>query len=278
MNKRLFRAAFTFGLVVMVLALAGPAHADSVQTFLFDTITTAGDMSIFSFTSGNHAGRATFTISGSDLIIGLTNTSLFDVMVPEENLTAIFFDLAGGPVLSPVSAILGEGTVVYQGSTMITDIDGDGDVDAYDRDVGGEWAYKRNVPTLPAAYTISSVGLDDLIGPKDRFDTTRNLSGPASPDGMQYGILSTGDNPATGNGGILGNPMSRDTVVFTLTGLPGNFGPKGISNVWFHYGTDYSPPSLPQTSIPEPITMIAFVMAAGTLSGYSYNRKKKDEQ
>ena len=147
---------------------------------------------------------------------------------------------------------------------------------ADDRDVGGEWAYKMNVPTLPATYAISSVGLDDLIGPKDRFDTTMNLAGPESPDGMQYGILSTGDDPATGNGGILGNTMSRDSVVFTLSGLEQDFDLGEISNVWFHYGTSYASPLPPPPEMPEPATVMAFIMSAGALTRYARRRMKKE--
>ena len=263
---------------VIGLVFVGPAQGTSVQTFLWDTQAVDSGITTFSFTSGNpRASRATFEVSGGNLVIGLTNTSAFDVMVPEENLTALFFDLDGGASLSPVSAVLGEGAVVYQGSTIITDINGDGSVDADDRDVGGEWAYKMNVPTLPATYAISSVGLDDLIGPQDRFDTTSNLAGPESPDGMQYGILSTGDNPATGNGGILGNTMSRDSVVFTLSGLGPDFDLGAVSNVWFHYGTSFTSPILPPPpAVPEPATMAAFVLVAGALTGYTRRRMKKE--
>jgi len=259
------------------LVFVGPVQANSVLTFEWDTVNVDSGVVTYSFTGGNaRASRATFKVSDGNLVIGLTNTSSFDVMAPEENLTALFFDLDGGVSLNPVSAILGDGAVVYQGSTIITDINGDGSVDADDRDVGGEWAYKTNVPTLPATYAISSVGLDDLFGPKDRFDTTTNLAGPESPDGMQYGILSTGDNPATGNGGILGNTMSRDSVVFTLSGLDPDFDPGAVSNVWFHYGTSYTSPLPPPSAMPEPATMTALVLGAGALSGYTRRRMKKD--
>lgn len=278
MNKKLNKARWLglFVAGVMGLVVACPAHGTSVLTYLWDTKVVDNGVATFSFTEGSpRAARATFERSGSDLRIGLTNTSESDVMVPKENLTALFFDLAGGASLSPVSAILGEGSVVYQGSTIITDINGDGFVDADDRDVGGEWAYKMNVPTLPATHAISSVGLDDLFGPKDRFDTSSNLAGPENPDGMQYGILSTGDDPATGNGGILGNPMSRDSVVFTLSGLDTGFDLGEISNVWFHYGTSYTSPIPPPPSMPEPATMMALILATGALTGYARRRVKK---
>ena len=259
------------------LVFVGPVQANSVLTFEWDTVNVDSGVVTYSFASGNpRASRATFEVSGGNLVIGLTNTSTYDVMAPEESLTALFFDLAGGASLSPVSAVLGEGAVVYQGSTIITDINGDGSVDADDRDVGGEWAYKMNVPTLPATYAISSVGLDDLIGPKDRFDTTMNLAGPESPDGMQYGILSTGDDPATGNGGLLGNTMSRDSVVFTLSGLEQDFDLGEISNVWFHYGTSYASPLPPPPEMPEPATVMAFIMSAGALTRYARRRMKKE--
>lgn len=278
MNTQIHRARWVglFVAGVMGLAVACPAYGTSVLTYLWDTKVVDNGVTTFSFTEGSpRAARATFEASGSNLRIGLTNTSTFDVMVPEENLTALFFDLAGGDSLSPVNALLGDGAVVYQGSTIITDINGDGVVDADDRDVSGEWAYKTKVPTLPATYAISSVGLDDLFGPKDRFDTSMNLAGPKSPDGMQYGILSTGDDPSTGNGGISGSVMSRDSVVFTFSGLDTDFDPADISNVWFHYGTSYTSPLPPPPSMPEPATMTALMLGAGALVGYTRRRMKK---
>jgi uncharacterized protein (TIGR03382 family) len=73
-----------------------------------------------------------------------------------------------------------------------------------------------------------------------------NLQGPVGVDGLQYGITSAGDNPATGNTPVTGsNALTKDAVVFTLSGLPQNFDVSRIGNVWFQYGTALSEPQIP---------------------------------
>src|SRR6185503_11805094 len=90
-----------------------------------------------------------------------------------------------------------------------------------------------------------------------------NLQGPASPNGLQYGITSAGDNTATGNTPVTGtNALIQNSVVFTLSGLPPGFNPAtSISNVEFQYGTDLSEPHFP--GVPEPATLV--LMAGGAL-------------
>ena len=58
----------------------------------------------YSFTSGNRSATADFTLSGTDLIVTLSNTSGADVMVPTDILTAVFFDVIGNPAHSRTSA------------------------------------------------------------------------------------------------------------------------------------------------------------------------------
>jgi len=255
--------------VITVVFLVGPAYGNSVYTVPWDSRITDGGITTFTYTSGNpSAARADFQVSGNKLVVTLINTSAFDIMVPEEVLTAIFFDLRGNPILEPVDAILGSGSQVYRDNATIIVPEGD---------VGSEWAYRKDIATLPAAYCISSVGLGDLIGPMDRFDTSHDadyLWPPASPDGLQFGIASTGDNPSTGNGGVLANPLIRDSVVFTLSDLSQDFDLDGILNVWFHYGTDYSPPVYkPSSVVPEPVTMLGMFLGIGGLVNYLRKRR-----
>ena len=88
----------------------------------------------FSASSGNLAASATFEVVGGNLQVTLTNSSLFDVLVPADVLTGMFFDVNGAaPVLTPVSAILGLGSVVIFGGTDPGDV------------VGGEWAYETSL-------------------------------------------------------------------------------------------------------------------------------------
>lgn len=182
---------------------------------------------VYSGSSGSLAARAEFTTSGTQLHVYLANTSTADVMVPADVLTAVFFEISGSPIsLTRVSAVLGPGSIVTNGTTP-----GDGVV-------GGEWASGYKPAGYPGGfrYGISSSGLGDF-GPGDRFPGP-DLAPPTSPDGLQFGIASAGDNPATHNGGA-NTPLIQDEVRFTLDGMPTNFDLNRITGVRFVYGTAY---------------------------------------
>jgi hypothetical protein len=208
----------------------------------------------FTGSSGNRSASATFEQLGTTLQVMLTNTSLADVMQPVDVLTAVFFTLAGAPTLTRTSAVLDPGSLMLFGSTDPGGV------------VGGEWAYKSSLSGAPLGATagISSSGLG-LFGPPDRFPGS-NLQGPASPDGLQYGITSAGDNPSTGNTPVTGtNALIQNAVVFTL-GLPDTYTLGETTKVSFQYGTALSepnvpgilPPPPPQSPIPEPGTLVLF--------------------
>lgn len=175
------------------------------------------------------SASAEFSLSGGDLVVRLTNTGAGDVLVPTDVLTALFFDITGPSMsLTRSSAVLGAGSSVYY------DPDGQpaGGV------VGGEWAYRSGLSGSPGnrAYGISSTGVN-LFGPGDLFPGP-DLSPPTSPDGLQYGILSTYDDTTTGNSAILNSGgLIKDTVVFTLGGAGAGFDLNRITNVFFLYGT-----------------------------------------
>ncbi|MBM3749211.1 MAG: PEP-CTERM sorting domain-containing protein [Acidobacteria bacterium] len=211
---------------------------------------------------GNLSASVSFELdSVGNLRVVLTNTSPADVLAPADVLTAVFFDIFGNPTLTPVSAVLGVGSAVLFGGT-----DPGGSV-------GGEWAYAAGLSGAPhgARHGISSVGLD-LFGPPDLFPGT-NLAGPASPNGLQYGITSAGDNPATGNTPVTGmQPLIQNAVVFTLGDVPEGFRLLDISNVSFQYGTDLSEPNL-TTHTPEPDSV--FLATTGfTLLGAGMLRRR----
>lgn len=227
MSHRLYRAAS----LAVVAAAAAPAFADTIT---------------FSAISGNLAASATFEANGSDLTVTLTNTSLFDVLVPADVLTCLFFDVSGGPLsLTPTSAVLGPGSVVLFG----------GPTDPAPNGVGGEWEYVSSATgPLGAAYGIGSSGLG-IFGAGQMFPGA-NLAGPNNVDGLQYGIVSIGDNPATGNTPVTGSqPLIQNEVVFTLTGLPSGFSVQSIHNVNWQYGT-----SLTEPNIPEPASLALLAM------------------
>ena len=179
-------------------------------------------------TAGTHQGTVIFEQSGTNLLVTLINTSPFDVLVPTDVLTAMFFDLNGVDALTPTSAVLNGSTVVY-----------DADGQPAGGNVGGEWAYESGLAGAPLGATegLSSTGLGLFGG--SNFGGP-NLAGPAAIDGAQYGLLSEGDNLATGNGGVTGSGgMIFNQVLFTLSGLPVGFTLEegDITNVSFLYGT-----------------------------------------
>ena len=188
--------------------------------------------------SGTCAASAKFETSGTNLIVTLTNTSALDALVPTDVLTGVFFDIGGSALL------LGRtGAVVPAGSSVFNGPVDPGNV------VGGEWAYLGGLSGAPhgAKYGISSAGLG-LFGPSDLFPGN-DLQPPTSPDGVQYGITTAGDNLATGNAPMMSNALIKNEVVLTLSGVPANFDPMAsIGNVSFQYGTALDEPNIPAPS------------------------------
>ena len=157
------------------------------------------------FGHGHLAASATFDVSGSSLVVTLTNTSTSDCLVPSDLLTAVLFDLAGDPVLTRASAVLGGGSHVYLGADLYEHDPGPGG------SVGAHWAYVGDIsagsaPVLAeyGIYTkknIICVGrmqrrkrLEHLVAAfshMNRPDTGLILVGP-DPDGILNEIK--GDN------------------------------------------------------------------------------------
>lgn len=217
------------------------------------------------FNHGDLAASATFDVSGSSLVVTLTNTSSWDCLVPSGLLTAVLFDLTGDPVLTPASAVLGAGSHVYLGTDLYEHDPGPGG------SVGAHWAYNGDISagTAPvlAEYGISSTGLD-IFGPKDVFPGDPVGGENTPPDGMSYGMLSTGHDLVEGNPKALAVPLIKDSVVFTLDGLPDGFDPsQAVSNVFFQYGTDWTP-------VPEPVTMAGMLIGVGSLLAYVRRRSR----
>lgn len=203
---------------------------------------------IFFGSSGSLSASIRFELAGGDLEATLSNLSTYDVTQPSQILTAVFFDVAGNPSLSRISAVVAPDSTVWFGGTDPGGV------------VGGEWAYASSLSGAPrgAQQGISSAGFD-LFGPGDRFPGT-NLQGPDSPDGIQYGITSLGDNPLTGNAPVTGSQaLIHNSVAFTLGGLPSEFKLEDVSNVWFQYGTSLTEPGFPDNPNPEPASILLVV-------------------
>lgn len=246
------RSMMTFGLAgtfVMVFAAIPPAKADVT----------------FAAASGDLAASANFDVVGGNLQLILTNTGTADVLNPADVLTAVFFDIAGTPTLTPISALL------TLGSTVFYDADGQ----PAGGNVGGEWAYGSGLVGAPLGATqgVSSSGFG-LFGPGNVFGGP-NLAGPPSGslNGAEYGLLSAGDNTATGNAAITGSGgMIKNSVTFLLGSLPQGFLLENIRNVSFQYGTSLTEPNIP--AVPEP-EIYAMLLAGLGLMGFIARRRQQ---
>ena len=215
------------------------------------TCSSAFGQLTFVSSNGLRSASAIFNVVGGNLQITLNNISTNDVTTPTGGggvLTTIFFDLAPTTSLTPVSAMLGLGSVVHFGSN------GGGNV-------GGEWAFASGLIGAPgsAALGASSSGLG-LFG-SGNFGGP-DLDPPGAVNGLNYGITSAGDNLITGNAQVTGNvPLIQNSVVFTLSGNPvfTTIGDYTISNVSFQYGTSLSEPRdlgiLVPNNVPEPSSL-----------------------
>lgn len=205
----------------------------------------------FTGSKGSRSASVSFVQSGDELAVTLENTSNADVLAPRDVLTAVFFTLAGDPHLQPVSALVLGGDIVLFGSPEA----GGG--------VGGEWAYKNHLAGAPrhADEGISSSGLG-LFGPGNRIPGL-NLQGPKSPDGLQYGITSAGDNPATGNAPVTGlNALIDHRVMFTFD-LPEYYIFHAVQNVSFQYGTSFCDANIKGYVVPEPGSFVLVAIGIG---------------
>jgi hypothetical protein len=237
--------------LLALLAIAPPALATPIS---------------YSFSNGTRSAQVDFSRSGSDLIVTLTNTSMADAMVPTDILTAVFFQVDGNPLLTRTSALVPLGSSVLVGNSGANVTPGD-------RVVGGEWSYINGISDPPAHNGgISSTGVG-TFGPGNVFPGA-NLQGPASPDGVQYGITSLGDNLLTGNGGLSGQHLIKNAMVFTLSGFADEPSAK-ITAARFLYGTSLEEPQFQGTAVtivPEPS---AIVLAAVGLASLGFIRLRK---
>jgi len=206
------------------------------------------------------ASAAFSVVGGTNLQVVLTNTSTDDVLVPSEVLTAVFFDVLGVGALTPVSALLTAGSSVF--------FDSDGQPAG--GNVGGEWEYLAGLAGAPHGATegISSAGFELFGGPN--FNGPQ-LDPPDAVNGLNYGILSAGDNAVTGNTPVTGgNPLIKNSVTFLLSGLPTGFSLGDITNVSYQYGTSLDEPNI----VPIPAAAWLFGSALMGVFGVGYRKKQ----
>jgi hypothetical protein len=214
----------------------------------------------FAGSSGSLAASVTFDISGSSLLVTLTNTSTGDPSAPGDILTGVIFSIPGNPLLNVTtgSAQLSSGSTVIHGPVPAT---GPGGV------VGGEWAYTNS---LAGAFVgQQSIYSSGYFNGNATFSGS-NLQGPASVDGVQYGITTLFDLPGNDNGGIQSVGLIQNSVNFVLPGLPAGFILSDISNVSFQYGTGLNETNVP---VSEPSTL--FLLGCALIGIALFARKFK---
>jgi hypothetical protein len=169
---------------------------------------------LFSGSSGTQSASAQFDLTGTTLTVTLTNTSSADVLVPTDVLTAVCFNTSH--TLTPKSANLGFSSVAYGTLT----------------NVGDGWGYGSGINAEGMNSAISATGAFTGLG-HSNFSTANNAL-----DGLPYGILSAGDNLATGNTGVTGHgPLIKESVQFVLTVAAGFTLSELGNTVIFQYGT-----------------------------------------
>jgi hypothetical protein len=216
------------------------------------------------------SASAMFDITDNLLTITLKNTSPSNngQDVPGSTLTGVFWNFTGNPVLTPWSATVAAGSII-----------GTCDIAANCEtatNVGGEFGYQQTSLTNGADRGIASsgylkTGLSKNIGNFNNGAEGTDLDKPISLDGINFGIISaaTGYNA---NGGLEKEPVIKDTVVFTLSGVRG-LNVADISNVSFQYGTALTELNVPgtrppvSTPVPEPGTLAIFALGLMAFAG-----------
>ena len=209
--------------------------------------------------NSNLKAQAIFNFSGNTLTITLSNTATVNPISTAGALTGLFWDLTGNPTLTPVSALVAPGSTLIQSANCNVNCTGV-------TNVGGEFSYAAGGLSSLAGDDrgIASAGYLNANTSAGNFNGT-NLENPNSLNGGEFGILPASFVAFSGNGGLDGETMIRNSVIFTLTGVNG-LTASSVSSVYFTYGTSQpSEPNFPGTlvppqgsTVPEPTSMMLF--------------------
>jgi hypothetical protein len=213
---------------------------------------TASGLNTYAGTNTALSAQVTFDkVTSTTLRVVLSNVATSDVTVPSDVLSGVYFTLPSNVSLALTAVSITSGstwaytTTTPSASTLLSN-----------------WAYNGSLSGgfNSATAGISSAGLGSFGG----------------VGGTDYGILSAGDNLATGNTGVTGKgPLAQSSMTFTFdvsgsgaSSFVGDIATNaGFAVKGFQYGTSTSEPFLGSVSkftpqvIPEP------GMAAGLLAG-----------
>lgn len=236
-------------------AVVVPSHA---QTFTFSGSGASKQ------STATIAAQATFQVSGTDLLITLTNTAGTPTTVNGDVLTGLFFDAPGMTGLTAGSVTLGPGSSYLPPGYTVDSL-------------GKYWSFENRVTTPGLPYFGLGAAGYNGFNASNAFD-------PASSgndlDGVNYGLLSqlTTALPAGGQ-----SPFIKNEADFVLHGWTG--GPltsASVSNVLFTYGSSLGLNQFPGTpgggsgpgpGVPEP-GLMAF-LGAGILGSLSVMRRRR---
>ena len=209
---------------------------------------------------GGHFATADFSVVGGNLVLTLTNTASGDVWDPAHVLTGLYFDIAGDPTLTALSA-----TTCVNCITNLPNPD--------PTNVSGEWAFRQTTDLAYGGdYGVSATGLG-LFGPNNLIDGANPIQAPASPGGVDFGITSQNDIAST-NTGLSSTPLINNYVTFTFSGISSSFDPNSVKVTGWQYGSTLGE----AVPVPEPATLMLFAPAAlaALAAGRKRARRKTD--
>jgi hypothetical protein len=255
-------------LVLALLAAPFQAFASSIS---FLGSTTVGGVGV--------SASAVFDITGDVLTITLRNTSAAHSSalqdVPGTTLTGLFWNDAKNKSLVGTSAKLAAGSSIYDPSNSCPAC-------GSATDLNGEFGYQQGFLAGDPAGSNRGVassgyldtGLTGDIGNFNNGAAGTNLQGPASLDGINFGIISAAT--LYPNGGLSGVPLVRDAMVFMFTGATG-LTIADFSNVSFQYGTALNELNVTGTkgkTVPEPASLWLVGAALVGLAGLQKKRSQ----
>jgi hypothetical protein len=192
--------------------------------------------STFSFSSGDLAASANFSINGAGdtLTLTLTNTATTAPTDPIGTLTGVLFSLGTSTdtltyVSATASSVIQGPCTPDGGSTSACPTLIDGEVD---------FAQKADMQAgFPSGSWTQGVGTSGQFG-GDAEGT--NIDGPPSPDGINFGIVNSSFTADSGNGGLDGRPLVQNSITFVFSITGGTLSEDDIADVIFVYGTQWN--------------------------------------
>lgn len=231
------------------------------------------------------SARVVFSTSGSNLKVTLFNDAALPANIagPGDVLTGLFFDLSGTNLTNQHlanSAVVSPNQPPPSGSTVanisFSTLSGNGN----GADVSSEWGYRSDTPAYGRKYGLGASGLGNTFGKPDLLVNGNLSTQDNSPEGgADWGLIYQSYVDGSGNGGINKFPLIRNSVCFTLPGLPGGFNLNAATiNVNFQYGTDlgeahFAGSEFHPPVVPEPGTLTLLGMAIAPLAARRLRRR-----